>query len=175
MTMISQPVRTIRCLLLLAISVAGVSACSWEQAATISDRRAEPAVVYEPRRSPVSHVGQQAAAVAARQIGIPYRYGGSTPRGFDCSGLVQYAYQRAGKAMPRTTAQLWAGTYPVNRDDIQVGDLLFFRIDGKMSHVGMYLGDNRFVHAPSTGKVVSIANLSSDYYRKAFIRARRPK
>ncbi len=77
--------------------------------------------------------------------------------------------------MPRTTAQLWAGTYPVNRDDIQVGDLLFFRIDGKMSHVGMYLGDNRFVHAPSTGKVVSIANLSSDYYRKAFIRARRPK
>lgn len=95
--------------------------------------------------------------------------------GFDCSGLVQYAYQRAGKAMPRTTAQLWAGTYPVNRDDIQVGDLLFFRIDGKMSHVGMYLGDNRFVHAPSTGKVVSIANLSSDYYRKAFIRARRPK
>ncbi len=173
--MISQPARIVRCSLLLAISAAGVSACSWEQAATISDRPAEPAVVYEARRLPASSVGQQAAAVAARQIGIPYRYGGSTPHGFDCSGLVHYAYRRAGKAIPRTTAQLWAGTDPVNRRDIQVGDLLFFRIDGKMSHVGMYLGNNRFVHAPSTGKVVSIANLSSDYYRKAFIRARRPK
>ncbi len=174
--MISQPGRIVRCILLLAISMAGVSACSWEQAASVADRPAEPAVVYEGRKLPASSsVGQQAAAVAVRQIGIPYRYGGSTPYGFDCSGLVQYAYLHAGKSIPRTTAQLWDGTDPVDRRNIQVGDLLFFRIDGKMSHVGMYLGNNRFVHAPSTGKVVSIASLSSDYYRKAFIRARRPK
>ncbi len=173
--MISQPTRNIRCIVLLAISVAGVSACSWEQPATISDRYTEPAVVYEGRTLPASSVGQQAAAVAVRQIGIPYRYGGSTPRGFDCSGLVHYSYQRAGKAIPRTTAQLWAGTDPVNRRDIQVGDLLFFRISGKMSHVGIYLGNNRFVHAPSTGKVVSIANLSSNYYHNTFIRAGRLK
>ena len=173
--MISQQARIVRCILLVAVSVAGVSACSWQQPATISDRHTEPVVVYQGRTLPASSVGQEAAAVAARQIGIPYRYGGSTPRGFDCSGLVHYSYQRAGKAIPRTTAQLWAGTDPVERRDMQVGDLLFFRIDGKMSHVGMYLGDNRFVHAPSTGKVVSIENLSSDYYRKAFIRAGRPK
>ncbi len=131
---------------------------------------------YPASRAPVgSSHAQVAAQIALQQVGVPYRYGGQTPTGFDCSGLVYYSYGRAGKAVPRTTAQLWSGTTPVASADMQVGDVLFFSIAGKMSHVGLYLGNGRFVHAPSTGKTVSIASLSSAYYRKALLRAGRPR
>jgi cell wall-associated NlpC family hydrolase len=113
--------------------------------------------------------------VALQQVGVPYRYGGTTPNGFDCSGLVQYSYSRVGKSLPRTTNALWKSAQPVSQNQMRAGDLLFFNIAGKMSHVGMYIGDDRFVHAPSTGKVVSVASLRSDYYRKALIRAGRPE
>ncbi len=116
----------------------------------------------------------QAAAVALQQIGVPYRYGGSTPQGFDCSGLIYYSYSRAGKNVPRTTGSLWSGIQPVAKNRLQVGDVLFFRIEGKMSHVGMYIGESQFVHAPSSGKFVTVGSLQSDFYRKAFIRAGRP-
>ena len=112
--------------------------------------------------------------IALRQIGVPYRYGGSTAQGFDCSGLVQYAYANAGKKIPRTTAEQWRQLTPINSNSLRVGDLLFFRIEGKVSHVGVYVGDRRFVHAPSTGREVSTASLDSDYYRRAFVRAARP-
>ena len=120
-------------------------------------------------------VGERAAAVALQQVGVPYRYGGSTPSGFDCSGLVHYSYANAGKSVPRTTAALWNDLTPVQNRNMRVGDLLFFSISGKMSHVGMYLGGGRFVHAPSSGKVVSVESLGSDFYRQAFIRAGRPR
>ena len=71
--------------------------------------------------------------------------------------------------------RLWKNAEPVSKDQMRAGDLLFFNIAGKMSHVGMYIGDDRFVHAPSTGKVVSVASLRSNYYRKALIRAGRPE
>jgi cell wall-associated NlpC family hydrolase len=121
------------------------------------------------------HVGHKAASVALGQVGVPYRYGGSSPRGFDCSGLVQYSYASAGISIPRTTSGQWARMSPVSNGDMRTGDLLFFRIDGKMSHVGLYLGDGRFVHAPSSGRTVSIESLDSRYYSKAFIRAGRPR
>jgi len=148
---------------------AGLVACAGPSA--VKSRPQTP--VHAGQSSP--GVGHQAATIAVHQVGVPYRYGGSAPTGFDCSGLVHYSYQRAGKAVPRTTTQLWTATAAVDRDDIQAGDVLFFRIEGKMSHVGMYIGDNRFVHAPSSGKSVSIESLSSDFYRSAFIRAGRPK
>lgn len=132
--------------------------------------RTQSSVPKTNRRSP----GEQAAVVAVRQIGVPYRYGGSTTQGFDCSGLVQYAYAYAGKRIPRTTAEQWRQLTPISSNKLRVGDLLFFRIDGKISHVGMYLGDREFVHAPSTGREVSTASLDSDYYRRAFVRAARP-
>ena len=118
--------------------------------------------------------GSRAAAVALQQVGVPYRYGGTSPNGFDCSGLVHYSYARAGTSVPRTTATLWSGLRPVASSDLRAGDILFFRIAGKMSHVGMYIGDNEFVHAPSSGKRVSIESLRSDFYADAFIRAGRP-
>ena len=77
--------------------------------------------------------------------------------------------------LARTTSQLWNASMTVERKDMRAGDILFFNIDGKMSHVGMYVGDNRFVHAPSSGKSVSIESLKNDYYRHAFIRAGRPE
>ena len=122
---------------------------------------------------PTSSLGERAAAVAVDQVGTRYRYGGDSPRGFDCSGLVHYAYRQAGLNVPRTTGQLWAAAANVDRDDLRTGDLLFFRIDGKMSHVGMYIGQRRFVHAPQSGRSVSVASLDAPFYRKALLRAGR--
>lgn len=120
-------------------------------------------------------VGERAATVALGQVGTPYRYGGSTPSGFDCSGLVHYAYASAGLNIPRTTAGLWSDLAPVPERDMRSGDLLFFSIDGKMSHVGLYIGKGQFVHAPSSGKRVSVESLGSRYYKNAFVRAGRPR
>jgi cell wall-associated NlpC family hydrolase len=119
-------------------------------------------------------VGDRAVAIALSQVGVPYRYGGAGPAGFDCSGLVHYAYGKAGKRLPRTTGELWDHATPVKGDRMRAGDLLFFRFDGKMSHVGMYVGDGHFVHAPSSGKRVSVERLASPVYGEAFIRAARP-
>lgn len=127
--------------------------------------------------APVSSgsVANRAVDIAMRQVGTPYRYGGSGPSGFDCSGLVHYSYREAGKLLPRTTGQLWDHTATVARGDLRAGDLLFFRINGKMQHVGLYVGNGRFVHAPSTGRQVSVASLSADFYARAFLRGGRPR
>ena len=117
--------------------------------------------------------GRHAAVVALEQVGVPYRYGGQSPRGFDCSGLVHYAYLKAGVSVPRTTTQLWTAARPVAGDELRAGDLLFFRIDGKMSHVGLYLGERRFVHAPQSGRTVAVASLEAPFYRQALIRGGR--
>lgn len=171
--MISQPTRDILRAVLILVSAATLGACS-----NGPTRPAGP----EPSRVPAADttksttaaIGERAVWVALQQVGVPYRYGGQTPTGFDCSGLVHYAYHRVGKSVPRTTAQLWTNVTPVNRNELQLGDLVFFSIEGKMQHVGMYIGDGRFVHAPATGKTVNVQSLSSDYYQRAFLRAGRP-
>jgi len=133
----------------------------------------KPAEVSVAKPAPAS-IPERAAAIAAQQVGAAYRYGGASPAGFDCSGLVQFSFRQAGMKVPRTTGQLWNSAGPVATDNLQVGDLLFFRFDGKMSHVGLYLGDGNFVHAPSTGRTVSVDNLRSESYRAALLRAGRP-
>ena len=168
--MITQTARRITIIALTITMLGVVSACSTQAVVDGTDR--------SPAKQPITRspsMGAKAAAVALQQVGVPYLYGGSTTRGFDCSGLVQYSYSRAGKSVPRTTGQLWSATSTVRREDLQVGDLLFFKIEGKMSHVGMYVGDQRFVHAPSSGRTVTVGKLSSPYYSSAFIRAGRPK
>ena len=175
-SMISHLAFRVRMLALVVFMTASMSACSWDNAAA-RPSGAEPRVVM-PREAAVPGdrtVGEHAASVAAQQVGAPYRFGGSAPGGFDCSGLVHYAYRIAGKRVPRTTTELWREALPVNRGDLQAGDLVFFRIDGKMSHVGLYLGDDRFVHAPRTGRTVSVETLGSDFYGQRFIRAGRPR
>lgn len=113
-------------------------------------------------------------AAAADVIGAPYRYGGMTPRGFDCSGLVHYAHARAGKSVPRTTGALMRQALPVSLGALRPGDVLFFELEGKkVSHVGIYAGAGRFIHAPSTGKSVAYANLRSEFWRSRVIGAGR--
>ncbi|MDE2197133.1 MAG: C40 family peptidase [Gammaproteobacteria bacterium] len=105
-----------------------------------------------------------------QELGIPYHYGGDTPRGFDCSGLVFYVYRRAGIQVPRTAnAQLYA-SQPLARDALQPGDLVFFEIAGDAQmHVGIYVGNGRFIHAPQSGGVVSYARLDDAYWRTRFV------
>lgn len=105
-------------------------------------------------------------SIAASLIDRPYHYGGSSPRGFDCSGLVYYAYGKAGIRVPRTTQAQYrhARQVPVSRP--QPGDLLFFRLGGTpIAHVGIYAGNDRFIHAPSRGKRVSYASLNNAYWQ----------
>lgn len=112
---------------------------------------------------------------ATALIGTPYRFGGNTPgQGFDCSGLVQYAYLRNGRRVPRTTGDQHAASEEVALGAASPGDLVFFRIDDrKPDHVGIYLGERRFVHAPSSGKTVGVASLDQPYWQDRFAGARR--
>jgi cell wall-associated NlpC family hydrolase len=120
-------------------------------------------------------VGADAARHALEMVGTPYRYGGKTPKGFDCSGLVVYSYSLAGKQLPVNLGGQRAASRPVPRKQIRPGDLLFFDLtDEGRSHVGLYVGGGRFVHAPSRGKLVSTAKLSNPYWRRHFAGARRP-
>lgn len=115
-----------------------------------------------------------AATNAVSMVGAPYRYGGSAPSGFDCSGLVQYSYSRAGVRLPRSTDGLLRSTRPISQNSLRRGDLVFFHQQGKRSsHVGIYLGNDKFVHAPSSGKVVHISTLGDRYWQRHFAGARR--
>jgi cell wall-associated NlpC family hydrolase len=106
---------------------------------------------------------------AQQMLGVPYRSGGSSPRGFDCSGLASYSYKRAGIHIPRTTAQQYTQSQKITRRDLQPGDLVFFNLKGrKISHVGIYLNRGRFIHAPSSGKSVSIDSLENPYWHSRY-------
>lgn len=128
----------------------------------------------ETRNHGGSKLAANAADIAARMVGKRYRYGGNRPnKGFDCSGLVQYSYSRAGLNVPRSTKKQRRHSRTVSLRNIKKGDLIFFNQLGKgSSHVGIYLGNNRFVHAPSSGKRVRIDKISA-YWAKHFASARR--
>ncbi len=157
------------------------SACSWQEPTSSAPGRqtgavqpVQPVQTAKPVRVEAKSAsrrtaGAEALGVALQQLGRPYRYGGADPSGFDCSGLVQYAYSRVGVQTPRTTATLWRNLPRIDFADAQPGDLLFFRIDGKLAHVGLYAGDSEFVHAPSSGKTVSRASLTSRYYQSRLV------
>ena len=155
------------------------AACSWQDpppgdAREVVAARAEPGAARpEPtNRAPGRHTA--AAAMALAQVGEPYRYGGAAPGGFDCSGLVQYAYALTGVSLPRTTQAQWRQLPRVAVNDRRVGDLLFFRIDGRLSHVGMYLGGGQFVHAPRTGTRVRVERLDAPFYANRLAGVVRP-
>jgi cell wall-associated NlpC family hydrolase len=104
-------------------------------------------------RSSVSH-SAGVIAVASRYLGVPYRYGGSTPRGFDCSGFVQYVYGRLGVRLPRTAQQQYNVTRHIPRGQARPGDLVFFFVGGRVTHVGIYAGGNMMIASPHSGQVV---------------------
>jgi len=111
-----------------------------------------------------------AAGVALSYIGTPYVWAGSAPGGFDCSGLVMYAYSRVGVSLPHSSYALWNVGVSVPKDQLQSGDLVFF--DG-LGHVGIYIGGGQFVHAPHTGDVVKVSSLDSGSYAYSYVGARR--
>ena len=116
------------------------------------------------------------ASAALDYLGIKYRYGGNTPStGFDCSGLVTYAAEQSlGLKLPRRSAELAGVGTSVKRTDLQEGDLVFFNTLGRrFSHVGIYLGDSKFVHAPRSGAVVRVESIDTAYWKKRYNGARR--
>ena len=120
-------------------------------------------------------VGDRAAHYATTMLGKRYHYRGASPaEGFDCSGLVQFSFRKAGAAVPRSTEQQRLASRPVPLTELRRGDLLFFDQEGKKyGHVAIYLGYGKFVHAPSSGKAVRSDWLDSPYWRKHFTGARR--
>jgi cell wall-associated NlpC family hydrolase len=133
-----------------------------------------------PARTPAASAlsaeqGSDLAIHAMGLVGTPYRYGGNTPEsGFDCSGLIGYVYKhRAGVAPPRTVAQLSGFGQPVDGDGLRTGDLVIFGNDPAW-HAGIYVGEGRFVHAPSTGGTVRLDRLDNRYWARQPVRFRRP-
>jgi cell wall-associated NlpC family hydrolase len=106
--------------------------------------------------------------------GVAYRNGGSDPNGFDCSGFTQYVFAQHGITLPRDTREQFQVGEKVKLKDVKIGDLVFFHtVATGVSHVGIALNDDEFVHAPSTAGVVRVEHLSSAYWSKRFIAARR--
>lgn len=106
--------------------------------------------------------------------GVPYRNGGSDPNGFDCSGFTQYVFAQHGLALPRETREQFQVGEKIKLEDVRTGDLVFFHTVARgASHVGIAVSDDEFVHAPSTAGVVRVEHLSSAYWSKRFIAARR--
>ncbi len=162
-----MPVTT-RVALLLLVSL--LSACS-----------SRAPVPPTPVPAPIGSYNGNADDVLFRALGLvgtPYRYGGNTPdSGFDCSGLIGYVYRdAAGISLPRSTRELINLRAPaVGRDALQSGDLLFFATGGgrQVSHAGIYVGEGRFVHAPSSGGTVRLDRLGDSYWQRSYLNAKR--
>jgi cell wall-associated NlpC family hydrolase len=118
---------------------------------------------------PSSTLGGQAVAIAEQYLGVPYVWGGASPSGFDCSGLVMYVYGRLGVSLPHNAAAQYSMGTSVPRDALEPGDLVFF--DG-LGHVGIYVGGGSFIHAPHTGTVVQISSMSG-WYASEYVGAKR--
>jgi len=145
-----------------------LAACS-ESPKRISLDTSPPVPVKDPVR-------RQVLNTALAQIGRPYRDGGEDPqRGFDCSGLTQYAFAAAGVRLPRSSAAQHAQARKIEVKEAQPGDLLFFRTGRRgIGHVAIYLGEGRFVHAPSSGKTVETLALNeSSYWKRRLVGAGR--
>lgn len=123
-----------------------------------------------------SEKGQLVVATAKKYLGVPYVWAGTSPSGFDCSGLVQYVFRELGVSLNRVAADQTAHGIPITRENLLPGDIVFFHNTSRytrINHVGIYVGDGNFIHAPQTGDVVKITTLDSGYYAGTFVTARR--
>ena len=120
-----------------------------------------------------SNYKYKAAVVSQKYIGVKYKWGGTTPKGFDCSGFVKYTYKLAGKNLPRTAAQMYKQGKAVSKSKLQKGNLVFFRTTSSkaVSHVGIYLGNNKFIHA-SSSKGVRVESMNNSYWKTKYVGAK---
>ena len=134
-----------------------------------------PSARVEPLAEPDAAPTLAAIVMTALELrGMPYRNGGSDPSGFDCSGFMQYVFARHGTALPREVRDQYRIGREIDLGDVQAGDLLFFEtVSRGASHVGMALGDGRFVHAPSSRGVVRVEPYTAVYWARRFVGARR--
>ena len=122
--------------------------------------------------APANDWGDRLVSRAMNYLGTPYRYGGTTPRGFDCSGFVYFLYGEVfGRRIPRMPHDMVREGMPVGRDDLRRGDLVFFGYRGTITHVGIYAGDGQFVHATRSGLPLTVTPLDSNYYRQRYLMA----
>jgi len=120
------------------------------------------------------NAGNLAAALARDQVGMPYRYGGNSPSGFDCSGLVQYVYGKLGVNLPRKSREMAAVGQLVPVHALLPGDLVFFRVNKRrVSHVGIYVGNDKFVHATKSGHPVRKDSITNPWWWERFVVGRR--
>ncbi|NPA61036.1 MAG: C40 family peptidase [Epsilonproteobacteria bacterium] len=134
-------------------------------------------ISVEEDSSDINFFKNRVISEAKRFLGGRYLWGGTTPSGFDCSGYVKYVYAKAGINLPRTAYEQSMVGMPVDRDMLKKGDLLFFLTDKKrhlpITHVGLYIGDGRFIHAASRKDGIIISNLSKSKYDRVFVKAKR--
>ena len=161
---------------LFVIALAGCSATPQVRApeaappSRLESEAAEGELDEAVRRNP----GEALANFALSLQGTRYRYGGATRDGFDCSGLVFYAHRRLGLEVPRTSSDQAEEAERVKPRKLEPGDLVFFKIASRrVNHVGIYVGEGRFVHAPSRGKDVTVSSLDQGYWSGRFLQARR--
>jgi peptidoglycan DL-endopeptidase LytE len=127
--------------------------------------------IHPDRREAAAGVGGQTVARAAtRLLGTPYIWGGASPAGFDCSGLVKYVYARHGIELPRTVREQYQVGSPVPRDGLRAGDVVFF---DRLRHNGVYIGHAHLVHASTLDGIVKVASLDDDWFRDRWVGARR--
>ena len=157
-------------LILPALVLAVLFAAVGPAVAATAEERPYPDQV-DRMAAPTPSVGERAARIALEAVGIPYRWGGESPSsGFDCSGLVRWAYGRLGVALPHSSYALYGEGRRVSQARMKPGDVLFFE---GLGHVGLYLGRGRMVHAPQSGRDVEVVRLARSNYGRRLIGARR--
>ena len=145
-------------------------------AALEREARPVPAPAVDlPMSTFASPLGAEAVSIAEQYLGVPYRWGGSTPAGFDCSGLTMYVYAQLRIQLPHYAAAQWSEGVPVDPSSLEPGDLVFFEpgVDGP-GHVAIYIGGDQIIEAPHTGDVVKLASLSETAAELGFVGAVRP-
>jgi murein DD-endopeptidase len=152
-----------------ALAAAALAAC------TAAPPRVVPATSHEQFAERAATLGDEIALRAIAQVGTRYRYGGADLAGFDCSGLVFFIHRELGMIVPRTAADQYSASKPVNVRNLSPGDLLFFRTTRakRITHVAIYAGGGRFVHAPQTGRTIELRELSDEYYGPRLVGAGR--
>lgn len=143
------------------------------KSAASKSSNSEEKIAPLPKSASSSAKGQALVNQAAKYLGTKYVYGGSSPSGFDCSGLVQYSCRQLGISVSRSSREQFNNGVPVSKSDLQPGDLVFFKRNGVISHVGIYAGNGQMIHSPQTGKTVCYTSITSGSRASSYAGARR--